>query len=356
MTKRIAIIGSSGGGSGALGCNDNSIGTIISGFQGIQNIDKVIATDILFIVCNQGMDIAKAKDKHKQNSTDIETSLWSTFSKVGKKFIQSEHQYHCELNKGEQTLYNVNKLAKQIDEVIANNIRNGNIDALISISSDPEGVNKNTILAAIEMNIPIVGTGGTSMSYIQTAGGRVVGCSGGSIATTAISRSLCFGASLAAYWNVKYKLVHTPEWPKLRSVCGAAIPILLAVTLSKLVLQSILSVVGDTATHTTATVLYQMIAEKLFTASTFSSASFNHTVFTQSDRHTFSALFHQLFIIWIMDFIDVLEYSVIPVTISALACLEGSKLGEISMISGAVTGALLSRLKLGLLPAYIGGS
>ena len=92
------------------------------------------------------------------------------------------------------SLDDVNTALMIEDTRIATLIHSNEIDALITISSDPLNVNKLAVCAAIKKNIPIIGTGGTSLSCISTLGGNVIGCSGGSVATTGITRGICIAA------------------------------------------------------------------------------------------------------------------------------------------------------------------
>ena len=62
-------------------------------------------------------------------------------------------------------------------------------------------------------------------------GGNVIGCSGGSVATNAITKSVAFAASLASYWKTKYQasLMIPFAMIKFTSIIGASSPIFLSV-------------------------------------------------------------------------------------------------------------------------------
>lgn len=62
----------------------------------------------------------------------------------------------------------------EVDKLIGRKIRNEEINGLILINSDPIGINMYSIEAAIEKNIPIIGTGDTSMAIISTMGENVI--------------------------------------------------------------------------------------------------------------------------------------------------------------------------------------
>ena len=85
----------------------------------------------------------------------------------------------------------------------------------------------------------ILTVGGTSISYIATEGGLIVGSSGGSVATTASSRAICFAASLAAHWGLHFRLPQPPTVPHIRSVFGAAMPVLVTTMVIQAVIRSI---------------------------------------------------------------------------------------------------------------------
>ena len=196
-----AIIGSSGGGSATL----TSGPAILSSIQ--QQLD-VIENDMLcikyasLVVCNNGLDFA---------SKSSQASLWVLENK--------NLALKCS-----GTLLTVNQVLAGEDKRLASMIKSGEVHALITLSSDPTGYNKNTIKAAIEAGIPIVGTGGQSISTISTFGGNVIGCSGGSVATTAVSRGICFAATLSSYFGYKYYPKTQFSLGKLTSVVGAALP------------------------------------------------------------------------------------------------------------------------------------
>jgi len=101
----------------------------------------------------------------------------------------------------------VNDAAKAVDAHIAEEIRAGNIQGLIVMSAEPGGVNQQVIKAAAETQLPIVGTGGTSMALITASGAKVIATSG-TTGTTNRTRAVSFVASLAKHWGVKYR----PFW------------------------------------------------------------------------------------------------------------------------------------------------
>lgn len=131
--------------------------------QSVQGINgtQVAITKVQFIACDRGFD-------EGMDSCKISNSKLFAISK------RKDQSVVC-LQEG--SIPTINKLAEKLDEEISLAILQGDIDAIVSVSSDPglacKGVNKLTIDAAILKGIPIVGTGGTSISYIATSGGKL---------------------------------------------------------------------------------------------------------------------------------------------------------------------------------------
>jgi len=213
---RVALIGSSGGGGATISSGESIIQSInhqLSLIKSSNNDNNVVAlTDVLLIVSNTGLDF--------KNTSTI-ASLW---------VVDDDGAL---INEAKGNLRDINERAKRIDASIAIKIMKGEVNALISVSSDPNKVNEKCIIAAIEKNIPIVGTGGTSISTISLNGANVIGSSGGSVATTSISRGISFAASLASYWKLQYIPSDNLKSVKIQAIIGASVPILLISSLSK---------------------------------------------------------------------------------------------------------------------------
>lgn len=179
--KKIAIIGSSGGNLYSLGGKkpEKLLEEIIT-----QSSSTEIQVEaIQFIAAEESMDSAKDSVRAR------------IFSQGAQK--QPEVSF-------EGSLDEVNQEAAAFDKDIAEQIHNGCIDGLIVMSSDPDGVNRLTIEAAADKQIPIVGTGGTSMAMIGSKGAMVISQSG-TTGTTSRTRAVSFTASLAKYWNMSYQ-------------------------------------------------------------------------------------------------------------------------------------------------------
>lgn len=178
---KVAIIGSSGGNLFNLGGRqpDKLLDEIIAQCQSAQLNIAVIQ----FIAAEESMDVAKSKTR---------ASIYSWDSVL-----------ECVVSSEASTLADINQLAQREDERLANLIRKGEVDGIIIMSGDPEGVNAASIAAAAEKGIPIVGTGGTSMAHVSAKGANVIATSG-TTGTTNRTRAVSFVTALCKYWKVKY--------------------------------------------------------------------------------------------------------------------------------------------------------
>ena len=275
---RVALVGSSGGGSAAITSGEAITNTISSQLKNIRAYKGVTLEFSMLTLCDIGLDFA---------TEDTEVRIV-----VNGKLPKTQSTATSESS---GSLRFVRKAVEKYDKILAGYINAGRIDAVICISCDPKGANKLSIGAAIFHQIPIVGTGGQSISSISLDGGNVIGCSGGSVATTSVSRAVCFAASLAGYWGIPYR--RPRGWVKLQSIIGGALPMLLAVVL----------------------------ARRLCDAADL-------------NNHYKNSL-----------------HRAIPTVISMITCTECSGLAEMSMISGAAAGALLSESYCGVIPALATG-
>ena len=180
--KKIAILGSSGGNLYNLGGKEplKLLGEILTQSKAA----SMEVTAIQFIGAKATMD------KINKN-TGARLYTWNEDEK--KIFATAE-----------DTLTNINELSVKTDLEIAQKIREGVIEGLILMSSDPNGTNRHAIKAAAEMKIPIVGTGGASMATIQSLGGNVISTSG-TTGTTNRTRAVASIQSLSKFWKTKYK-------------------------------------------------------------------------------------------------------------------------------------------------------
>lgn len=150
--KKIAILGSSGGNLYNLGGKEPL--KLIGEIEKQASSADIIIGAVQFIGANASMD-------HVSEKT---LSRLYYFDKDEKTVKFSE----------EKSLKETNEDAKKLDGEIADLINKGEIDGLVLMSCDPNGINKLAIKAAAEKKIPIVGTGGTSMATVQSLSGRVI--------------------------------------------------------------------------------------------------------------------------------------------------------------------------------------
>ena len=180
--KNIVIIGSSGGNLFNLG-----------GAKPVQLLEEILkqaqaaglnVANIQFIAAKESMDTAK-------DHTDAAI------------YGYKENEV---LPLFKASLKEVNLEAVKLDRMIAESIRIGEVDGIIAMSADTKAVNKETIAAAIERKLPIVGTGGTSMAAMTSMGANVISSSG-TTGSTSRTRSISFISSLCKHWNIKFNPV-----------------------------------------------------------------------------------------------------------------------------------------------------
>lgn len=135
------------------------------------------------------------------------------------------------------TLKEVNDEVRKLGSILSKLLGTNRIKGCISISSDPSGVN-NEVFKALAMNqIPVTGSGGTSLSSASAIDGlKLVGNVGGSVATTTYTRAVSYCYALATEWEMDYHpcrksrnefLGVQKEKPGLRSIFESCLPIFL---------------------------------------------------------------------------------------------------------------------------------
>lgn len=218
--KTLAVIGSSGGNLFYQGGSDpkQMIGELNMQASGA----KIKIGFIQYILASKTMDNISSDTKAQLISLGekdaLITSAWSNLSEI-------------------------NQMAKKSDDHLAGMIMDGVIEGLILLSCDPEGVNKMALKAASVMNIPVVGTGGTSMAQVQALGCKVIATSG-TTGTTNRTRAVTSISAFAKEWGLKYRPVigatTTAEqgladfWQRIsiRGIMMAAMPAFIALSLT----------------------------------------------------------------------------------------------------------------------------
>lgn len=181
--KRLAIVGSSGGNLYNQGGSDPK-GMIKEIFVQAESAGIEIGY-IQFIGTTGSMD---------NISMDAKARMYTLAS--GNEISASE----------EMKLSEINKLSEANDNELAELIKAGSIDGMMLMSCDPKGANKEAIKAAAQMQIPIAGTGGTSIAMTQSLGCKVIAASG-TTGTTNRTRAVSAIASFAKEWKLKYSPV-----------------------------------------------------------------------------------------------------------------------------------------------------
>lgn len=182
-TKRVALVGSSGG---------NLYG--IGGSAPRQLIDEVLtqcsAADIVvshvqFIAADGTMD-------------RVDRDSTSAHLLVLRDGVVQEAAHG--------TVNEVNAQAVAVDAEIASAIAAGEIDGIILVSADPNGVNAQTVAAAAAASISAVGSGGASVATAQSVGLVFLSVTG-STGTTNRTRAIGYVSALARAWGLRYRPV-----------------------------------------------------------------------------------------------------------------------------------------------------
>jgi len=180
--KRIAIVGSSGGALWSQG--GNAPEELLSEIIKQATAAGFVVGPVIFIAANQSLD---------GNPKDAKAELI---------FAGRLPQEHHEKQIADINISN--KRAKVADASLAQRIRAGEVDGLILISSDPQGVNQASVSAAAEIRIPVVSTGATSSAEVEIAGAQMI-LSGGSTGSTNLTRAVAYISAFSQYWNLPYR-------------------------------------------------------------------------------------------------------------------------------------------------------
>jgi hypothetical protein len=179
VAKKIAIIGSTGGNlylqGGLLGKN------LLHSIE--REVEKwgYNIRAVLYLCAEKSMDVINDKSQVTLISKNLNIS---------------------ESASGD--LSKINQLVASGCEEIGDAIKNGEIDALISISADPAGANQSVYQFAKQAKIPIVASGASSVAWLRKLGCKVIYATG-TTGTSSEFRSINYLMALARYWgdNVK---------------------------------------------------------------------------------------------------------------------------------------------------------
>jgi len=177
--KKLAVIGSSGGHLFVLGGNNPQV--LLDEIVNQAKAANMEISDISFVAASTSLD-------HVTDKTSA--ALW-------------EQSDSGPMPVFEGSLAEANEKAKEANQVLAEKIKNGEIDGIIMVSADPKETNSEVIKAAAEKGIPVAGTGGTSMSNARSMGANVVSSSG-TTGSTNRTRAVGYISAFAVEWKTKY--------------------------------------------------------------------------------------------------------------------------------------------------------
>ncbi|GHV60465.1 PTS sugar transporter [Spirochaetia bacterium] len=242
--KKVAVIGSSGGNLFNLGGKEP--GALLGEMKKQLEAAELEVSHVQFVAAGQTMDGIKP---------EAPASLWTLAGGVP---VESE----------KKSLREINALATERDAALAEAIAQKQIDALVLISANPDGVNRLAIEAAAKAGIPATGTGGASVSKAQVLGLKVIAVSG-TTGTTNRTRAIASAVALAKFFNTKYRPVlgsvegGSAQSPfkriNVRGILMSSLPGFIATALSLAVWQILTKVAPDAA----ITGLFETIQQKL---------------------------------------------------------------------------------------------
>ncbi|AJY77532.1 PTS sugar transporter [Paenibacillus beijingensis] len=183
MTKKVAVLGSSGGNLFHSGGSDPV--SLLREIQTQCRAADITVQAVQFIAAEGSMD-------HLKGSTPAAMYGWNAASEGFERLAGG-------------TLAEINREAAALDEEIARMIEEGEIDGLILMSADPSGANRRAVEAAARRQLPVVGTGGTSMATVKSKGANVIAFSG-TTGTTNLTRAVSYAMALSRYWKLPYRM------------------------------------------------------------------------------------------------------------------------------------------------------
>ncbi|EJK71505.1 hypothetical protein THAOC_07048 [Thalassiosira oceanica] len=255
MARSVLLLGSSGGGTATLGHTDavDVITTIhleLLKLRGCSGISRAI-----FVSLCDGSGFDCIHEDHwlpsKESRRGPLASLYTVGFGTSTQHTQGQLQVE---NVCTGPLTYINYLAKNLDDQLAQIIRDddGFPSAIISISSSTV-IHDSSLKACSELNPPVAGSGGTSLSNIASAFDlRIIGNSGGSVASTTITKAKGWAQGLSNEWGVAYDDSYEPEGfaksapsqsnnqpiPSLKSILEAALPSFLVLCIANFALDS----------------------------------------------------------------------------------------------------------------------
>jgi len=215
--KKVALIGSTGGGTATLGHTNvsdlvklisNHLNGIIAGES--SSSSSVVSLDtVLFVSLDNGGGFDSVTGKEDATLLFIQDG--------GSK----EATFHDSLDR-------INEMVKGFEENIATGIQEGKVNGLISVSCKPSLFSR-TLQAAAKQKVPVTGTGGSSLAMATSEFKlRLIGNSGGSVGTTPETKAISFASAFSKDWNLVYnpsnKSMKAADPPSWKSVLNSCLP------------------------------------------------------------------------------------------------------------------------------------
>lgn len=220
-TRRIAVLGSSGGNLRSHGGNDPA--KLLGDIRKQVEAAGFTLAEIQFVAAESSMDNVSER---------TEASLWTL---VGDAPVTNIAPIAA------GSLAEMNELARERDELLAAQIAAGEVDALILVSADPSDTNSKAVVAAVAAGLPAAGTGGTSIATAQQLGLNLVSASG-TTGTTSTTRAVAYVSGLAKHWGTRYRpalgasmasSANEPAWKRIsiRGIMVGSIPAFITLAL-----------------------------------------------------------------------------------------------------------------------------
>ena len=274
----VALIGSSGGGTASLGHLDpvKFLSTIHHELLRVRDDASVVANSdqptrqrrvclglsrAIFVSLCDGGGFDSIGDHIWAPHEDESRGPCAALFTVGlQTSLDSENDFICD---GSPRKFQVTQIAKgplskinaeveRLERTLAMyfKLENSHTRAIISVSSEPS-LFHSTLTNASKKFLPVTGSGGTSLGILASKYDlRIIGNSGGSVASTTLTKARGWAKGLAVEWNMRYNTDYTSVtetsinsdtstagasmniMPSLKSILEAALPSFLFVCMS----------------------------------------------------------------------------------------------------------------------------
>ncbi|CAB9508597.1 phosphotransferase system component [Seminavis robusta] len=239
---RVALVGSTGGGTATLGHTDppELLQIIHDRLLQLPGCTGISTALLVALEGGKGFDTV---DERKDRAL-----LYAVLPKDDNPTTGTSSRLPVEVIRS-GLLQDVNQTCRELSQKLARSIRgesssddSNNVSALICISVSVD-IFAETLQAASSSDIPVTGTGGTSLALAASRYQiRLVGNAGGSVANTSLTRAVSYVHALATAMNVPYQPWRKPQashGPRWRSILNACLPAFWGVCLLRRSLLSI---------------------------------------------------------------------------------------------------------------------